>query len=96
MTMLKKLKKRTLIERSDNDEFIKTKIDFELHNELIYHKENRKLCISASVEKDIFNLTHDRNQHSSATRCFHRIKESIFIFRLSRKLRTYIDHCFQC
>ena len=96
MTMLKKLKKRALIERSDNDELIKTKIDFELHNELIYHKENRRLCIFAFVEKDIFKLTHDRNQHSSATRCFHRIRESIFISRLSKKLRTYIDHCSQC
>ena len=74
MTMLKKLKKKTLIEKNDNDESIKTKIDFELHNELIYHKKNRKLCIFASVKKNIFNLTHDKNQHSSATRCFHRIK----------------------
>ena len=96
MTMLKELKKKALIERNDNDEFIKTKIDFELHNELIYHKENRRLCIFVSIEKDIFNLTHDKNQHSSATRCFHRIRESIFIFRLSKKLKTYIDHYFQC
>ena len=96
MRLLKELRKRTLIERNDNDESIKTRIDFELHNELIYHKENRWLCIFASVEKEIFNLTHDRNQYSNATRCFHRIRESIFILRLSRKLKTYIDHCFQC
>ena len=94
--MLKELRKKTSIEEIENDESVKTEIEFELHRGLIYHKKNRRLCVSASVEKKIFNLAHDQNQHSGTTRCFHRIKESIFIFRLSKKLRTYIDHCFQC
>ena len=94
--MLKSLKKRMSNEVKKNNTSIKTKIDFELHNELIYHKKNRKFCLLASIEHEIFQLIHDQNQHSETTRCFHRIKESIFIFRLSRKLRTYIDHCSQC
>ena len=94
--MLEELRKRTSIEGIENDESVKTEIEFELHRELIYHKENRRLCISASVKKKIFNLAHDQNQHSGATRCFHRIRESIFILRLSKKLRIYIDHCSQC
>lgn len=59
MKMLKSLKERVSIEESTND--INTRIDFELHNELIYHKENRRLCVSTSVEYEIFRLIHDQN-----------------------------------
>ena len=47
-------------------------------------------------EKKIFSLAHDNNQHFDDIRCFYRIRESFFISRLFKKLRTYIDHCFQC
>lgn len=94
--MLEDLRKRTSTETIEDDEPVKTGIDFELHGGLIYHKENRRLCIPVTLEQEIFKLAHDQNQHSGATRCFHRIRETIFIPRLSRKLRVYIDHCPQC
>ena len=81
---------------SDSKERIRTEIDFEMHNDFIYYKKNRRLCISKSIEKKIFNLTHDNNQHSDAIKCFYRIKEFLFISRLFKKLKTYIDHCSQC
>ena len=87
-----------LKERSDkeNDNDSKTGIDFEIEDGLIYHKDRKRLCIPSSLDKEIFEMVHDQNQHSGVTRCYHRISESLFIPRLSRKLRTYIKHCPPC
>ena len=93
------MKRENQNEINSNDDFrdeTRTEIDFEMHNDLIYHKKNRRLCISKSIEKEIFDLTHDNNQHSDAIKCFYRIRESFFISRLFKKLKTYIDHCSQC
>ena len=90
--MLKNLQTRIIIKDSD----ITNEIDFELHNELIYHKNRRKFCISSNIEKKIFVLTHDRNQHFEAHGCFQRINDTLFVFRLFRKIRIFIDHCFKC
>lgn len=67
-----------------------------MYRRLVYHKENRRLCIFASMKKNIFCLAYDQNQHLKTIRCLHRIKKSIFMFRLFKRLRPYIDHCFQC
>ena len=96
MKSLKILNIRISMKNVERDETIRTNIDFEMHNELIYYKENRRLCIFKFMKRKIFNLIHDNNQHFDDTRCFYRIRESLFISRLFKKLRTYIDHCFQC
>ena len=92
LEMLKNLQTRMTLEK-DN---ITNEINFEFHNDLIYHKKRRKLCISSNLEKYVFELAHDKNQHSEAHRCFQRINDTLFIFRLSRKIRVYIDHCSKC
>lgn len=57
--MLKSLKKNASTKTIKNDEFVKTKIDFKLHNELIYHSENRRLCILVTMKQEIFKLIHE-------------------------------------
>ena len=72
-------------------------IAFEMNDELIYHvDERRRLCISAACEQKIFRMTHDENQHSSRHRCYQRIIDTFYVFRLNRKLRLYIEHCSSC
>lgn len=92
LNMLKNLQIRmTLKEKRTLNE-----IDFELHRDLIYHKKCRRLCISSNLEKEIFELAHDKNYHFDAHRCFQRINNTLFIFELPKKIRIYIDHCFNC
>lgn len=80
-------------------EYPTTGIDFELAPDgLLYHigGPHRRLCLPKSVEKDIFHLAHDDNQHSGIHRSYARIAESLYVPRLSRKLRKYIEHCPTC
>ena len=81
-----------------NARSVKTEIDFELKDDLLYHKTDNKLrlCIPKALKKDIFKLTHDDNQHAEVTRFYARIVESLYILKLFRKLRTYITHCPTC
>ena len=102
--LLNKLSNETRFEESsksfqhENDRLVKTEIDFELKDDLLYHKINNKLrlCISKVLKKDIFKLTHDDNQHAELIRFYARIVESLYILKLFRKLRAYITHCSIC
>ena len=73
-------------------------IDFELDDELIYHtkKRRRRLCISASCEAEIFRMSYDDNQHAERHRCYQRIVDSLYVPRLFKKLRQYLNHCLNC
>ena len=75
-----------------------TDIDFELDDKLIYHtkKRRRRLCIPTSCEAEVFRMSHDDNQHAERHRCYQRIADSLYVPRLSRKLRQYLDHCPSC
>ena len=74
----------------------KANFAFEL-NEIIYHlKSNaRRSCISISMKHEIFRFAHDENQHFDVHRCYDRIANTIYVSRLFRKFRRYIEHCFQ-
>ena len=73
-------------------------MNFELRDELIYYIDEKRLrlCIPKSVEREIFHMIHDDNHHSDTHRCFTKISETTFIFRLLKKIRTYIKHCSAC
>ena len=74
-------------------------IDFELiSNDLIYYIdfENRRLCISNVMKKKVFKLMHDDNAHTSIHKCYNRLMKTLFIFRLSKKIRRYIEYCSNC
>ena len=75
----------------------RTGIDFELIDGIIYHiKETPRLCLPINVEKDAFQLAHDHNSHAGQHRAYQRLLESIYMPRMSRKLRQYIKHCPSC
>ena len=73
-------------------------IDFELDDELIYHtkKKRRRLCISTFCEIEIFRMSYDDNQHVERHRCYQRITDSLYVSRLFKKLRQYLNHYFSC
>ena len=86
------------VEVFDN-KFKKIYIDiaFEINDEFIYHvDERRRLCIFVACEQKIFRMIHDENQHSNRHRCYQRIIDTFYVFRLNRKLRLYIEHCSFC
>lgn len=73
-------------------------VNFELNNDFIYYvdEETRRLCLFIAVEEKIFRLFHDENAHVDIHRNFDRIADTFYIFRLNRKIRRYIEHCFVC
>ena len=73
-------------------------VNFELNNDFIYYvdEEIRRLCLFIAVEKKIFRLIHDENIHINIHRCFNRIIDIIYIFKLNKKIRRYIQYYFDC
>ena len=90
--------------QSDEDEDsiskkLRTEINFALKsNEIIYHVDSnaRRLCISISMKHEIFQFAHDENQHFDVHRCYERIANILYVSRLFRKIRRYIEHCSIC
>lgn len=75
----------------------RTGIDFAVRDGLIYYTagDHFRLCIPKVLE-DVFQAVHDHNHHAGAHRCFTRVSETLFIPRLLRKIRTYVEHCPAC
>ena len=74
-----------------------TSIDFELvSNNLIYYIdiEYRRLCISKIMKKKVFKLIHDDNIYTNIYKYYNQLIKTLFISRLSRKIRRYIKHYF--
>jgi hypothetical protein len=89
--MLKSLNERR--EKNTHEEF---DVDFLLKNELLFHKNKRRFCISLNCEIDVFKLAHDQNNHAEHNKTYTRLIDTVYISRLSRKLRQYIKHCSAC
>ena len=53
-------------------------------------------CIFKSLEKEIFQMTHDEHHHASFHQVYNMIVISLFIQNLSWQLSQYIIHCLQC
>ena len=73
-------------------------VDFELNNDLIYYVDEKthRSCLFTAIEKEIFRLIHDENVHVEIHRYFVRITDIFYVFRLFKKIRRYIEHCFNC
>jgi hypothetical protein len=75
-------------------------IEFERRSDLIYHLNRfiskARLCISRSLIKKIFRMTHDDFMHVDFHRAHVIIFETLYIRRLAHYLRQYIAYCFQC
>ena len=91
--MLKTLTKRTEKKNSKNID-----INFEIKNDLIYHiKDNRqRLCVSFNCKKTVFELTHDQNNHARHHRTYQKFVNSVYMSKMSRKIRQYINYCSSC
>lgn len=74
-------------------------ISYQFEKNLIYHINDiidlRRLCVFQSCINHIFKIAHE-NDHSDFIRCFQIISRAWFIRNLSKQLRTYIKHCFEC
>ena len=78
---------------------LRTNINFALNeNEIIYHidDDSRRSCISIFVKREIFRLVHDENHHFEIHRSYNRISSILYISRLFKKIRKYIEHCSIC
>ena len=53
-------------------------------------------CILKSLEKEIFQMTHDEHHHADFHWVYNTIVASLFIWSLSWQLGQYIIHCLQC
>ena len=79
---------------------IRTEVDFELRNNLIYYigdnKEHARLYIFSTIEEDIFRAAYNKRYYADVNRCYNYIVATLYILRLSRKIRNYIEHCLFC
>lgn len=82
----------------DNGVDDKTGLAFYIQDELIYHDDGvrPRICLPQCFEKEVFALAHDKNAHVGFYRAYQRITESVYMHRLSRRLRKYIAHCPPC
>ncbi len=75
-------------------------IEFERRENLVYHFDRltlkTRLCISKSLMKEIFQMTHDDLTHTKFHRVYAAIVETLYIRRLAHYLRQYIAYCSQC
>ena len=95
--MLKQLKKQIEKKTFETKKSSNIEINFILTNDFIYHvKNNKRFCILASCEKAIFELTHDKNNHAEYHRIYQQLIITVFMFKLSKKIRQYVKHCSSC
>ncbi len=73
---------------------------FKLREGLIYYTNfddgRERLCVPNALEKEIFELSHDRQHHGGFHRSYDRIASSVYMRHLSKHLRAYIEHCPEC
>ena len=82
----------------------RTDIDFQLIDELIYHIhesndyefEQSKLCIFEICQQNVFKIAHNDNFHVEHHRVYRRLMKTVYMSTMSRKLRMYLRHCFEC
>ena len=91
------------IQKNDDDEFIFKKLRIEINfvlksNDIIYYLNTnaRRFCISKLMKQKMFRLTHNENQHVEIHRNHERIFDTLYISRFFKKIKKYIEHCFNC
>ena len=84
--------------RSKKLKSIITKINFKLHDDVIFYVKNDvfKFCIFENCQQKIFKIVYDNNFHVEQHRVYRKLIESIYISKMSRKLRMYFRHCSIC
>lgn len=75
---------------------LRINIDLYLINNLIYYVKNDKtrLCISRNTKSIVIRATHNDYFYANYYRIHVKLNNTIYIYKLSRKLIIYIRHCF--
>lgn len=70
---------------------------FKLRNDLIYYinfdDDRKRLYIFNIFKKEIFELTHDRQNYKEFHKIYNRIVDFIYLKYFFKNLRAYIKHC---
>jgi hypothetical protein len=53
----------------------------------------QRLCIPKNLEKKIFRMAHDEYNHINFYRAYDRIRISLYLHKLAKRFRTYIEYC---
>jgi hypothetical protein len=68
-------------------------------DDLIYYENpadfRRCLYIPKNLEKEIFRIVHNERDHINFYRVYDRIRISLYLYKLIKCLRTYIEHYFE-
>lgn len=48
------------------------------------------------MKQKMFRITHDLNNHNNFHRIYDRLANSIYVRRLTKHLKIYIEHCSKC
>lgn len=76
------------------------RLKFFITDDLIYHYDptwgKGRLCIPASLEKDVLAMAHDQRLHAGFKRTYQHFMSSCYLIRMAREVRTYIKHCPTC
>jgi hypothetical protein len=99
VSLIQAIRRNVNITKSSQN-IIHEEIEFERRDDLIYHLNRfisrARLCISKSLIKRIFRMTHDDFMHVDFHRVYVAISKTLYIRRLFHYLRQYIDYCSQC
>ena len=61
-----------------------------------FDEGRQRLCIPNVLEKEVFELAHDKQHHGGYHRTYDRIAGSVYLRHLAKHLRSYIEHCPDC
>ena len=101
---LNEFNKRKLLNANELEKQVEKKspanIQFWLSSEeLIYFKKlnsNSWLCMLKALKKKIFEVAHDENYHCRFHWIYKSIASTLYMYKLSRWLKHYINHCCLC
>ena len=74
-------------------------LQFEYCDELIYYlinDEKQRLCIFKIMQDEMFKLTRNQIHHEKFQRTYDRLCYLIYIRRIIKHLKQYIEHCSTC
>ena len=85
---------------NDNDNLGQNaaKLPYRLIDSLLYFADEGRLrlCIPASVEKEVFQLAHDELGHPGYARTHERLTDGVYVLSMAKKLHEFIRHCPHC
>ena len=74
-------------------------LQFECRDELVYYLAGdgkQRLCIPKAMQGEVFKLAHDQTHHGGFQRTYDRLCHSVYIRRMVKHLKHYIEHCPEC